>query len=77
MAASSEEVLNFRAELGKETDADKDIARKTKALVDYAARSQRAINKNLWAPDTQFLTEFACDAQVRCEITASSHNGEQ
>ena len=42
----NQEVLNFRAELDKETDADKDVARKTKALIDYAARSQRAINEH-------------------------------
>ena len=64
----NQEVLNFRAELDKETDADKDVARKTKALVDYAARSQRAINKNLWVPDTQFFTEFACDTLVNVQV---------
>ena len=64
----NQEVLNFRAELDKETDADKDIARKTKALVDYAAHSQRAINKNLWVPDTQFFTKFACDTLVNVQV---------
>ena len=64
----NQEVLNFRAELDKETDADKDIARKTKALIDYAARSQRAINKNLWVPDTKFFTEFACDTLVNVQV---------